>query len=197
MKIKYFVFIALVVVCFSNCQKSTEPIGNDKPPPGYQEDIHWPSLAESPWPMSRHDPQSTGRSKEIGPTFGVIDWSIEPYWLETGLSIGPDSTIYFNYGDLFAYSPDGEEKWILELNQYGGSAPIIAADGTIYTTAGVKLIAISADKTIKWEYIDEYVLFSRLVLGWSQKWFRSHPLCRAYAHWWMRISRNTHRCVRN
>jgi len=73
--------------------------------------------------------------------------------LETGISIGPDSTIYFHYWHLFAYSSEGEEKWTSDIIGYTGSAPIIAADGTIYTTAGEKLIAISPDKSIKWEYI--------------------------------------------
>ena len=155
MKYKYIVLIALLVIGFSNCQKSTEPIGNDKPPPGYQEDVPWPSLADSPWPMNHHDPQSTGRSKALGPTLGVIDWSIEPYDLETGISIGLDSTVYFVYGKLFAIAPDGTEEWTLDLSRFAFSVstPIIASDGTIYTTAQSKLIAISPDKTIKWEYI--------------------------------------------
>jgi hypothetical protein len=147
-----FVFLAILIIFCTSCQKSTEPIKNDLPPPGFQEDIPWPSLADSPWPMSKHDPQSTGRSMEFGPEAGIIDWSIEPYWLETGVSIGPEATMYFAYGSLFAYSLAGNEKWNLELNHFTNSTPIIAADGTIYTTAGEKLVAISTEQTIKWEY---------------------------------------------
>ena len=152
--LKYLIFSFLVTFCTS-CQKSTEPIENDKPPTGYQEDIPWPSLANSPWPMNHHDPQNTGRSKEVGPNLGIIDWSLEPYDLETGISLGPDSTIYFTYGKLFAHALDGTEKWSIDLSRFAFSVstPIIASDGTIYTTAQSKLIAISPDKTIKWEFV--------------------------------------------
>lgn len=155
MKYLKYVFFAFLVIFCTSCQKSTEPSENDKPPTGYQEDIPWPSLADSPWPMHHGNPQSTGRSKEMGPNLGIIDWSLEPYDLETGISIGPDSTIYFVYGKLFALAPDGTEKWGLDLSRFAFSVstPIIASDGTIYTTAQSKLIAISPDKTIKWEYV--------------------------------------------
>jgi len=155
MKCLKYVLLAFLVMFCTNCQKSTEPGENDKPPPGYQEDIPWPSLADSPWPMNHGNPQSTGRSKEMGPNLGIIDWSLEPYDLETGISIGPDSTIYFVYGKLFAFAPDGTENWGLDLSRFAFSVstPIIASDGTIYTTAQSKLIAISPDKTIKWEFV--------------------------------------------
>jgi len=152
MKILNLMFLISLVILCTSCQRNTEPIETDIPSPGFQEDISWPSLADSPWPMSRHDPQSTGRSKEIGPEAGIIEWSIEPYWLETGVSMGLESTILFAYNSLFAYSTNGTAKWELRLNDFTNSTPIITADGTIYTTAGKKLIAISTERTIKWEY---------------------------------------------
>ena len=64
----------LFLISWSSCRKSTEPIGTEKPPPGFQENIPWPSLADSPWPMADHDPQSTGRSNLKGPITNTIDW---------------------------------------------------------------------------------------------------------------------------
>ncbi|MHA2275645.1 MAG: hypothetical protein ACXAC2_07760 [Candidatus Kariarchaeaceae archaeon] len=160
MKCLNYVLLASLVVFCTNCEKSTKPIGNDKPPPGYQEDIPWPSLADSPWPMNHHDPQNTGRSKEVGPNLGIVDWSLESYDLETGISIGPDSTIYFVYGKLFAVTHDGAEEWSLEINNilYPYLTPIITADGTIYTTAANKLVAISSEKIVKWEYVTNSII---------------------------------------
>jgi outer membrane protein assembly factor BamB len=145
---------------FTCCKKSTEPIGNDKPPPGYQEDIPWPSLADSPWPMYHGDPQSTGRSKYPGPIAGVIEWTMDSLWVKSGVSIGYDHTIHFNSGGiihgLIAANPDGSIKWNLGevvTNKDAVSTPLVASDGTIYIGSGLgdKLYAVNSDGTLKWE----------------------------------------------
>ncbi len=176
MKLIYPIFISLSLIIWSSCQKSTEPIGNDKPPPGYQENISWPSLADTPWPMSRHDPQSTGRSNEIGPMSGIIAWSNDSFVLESGVSIGQDSTIYFHHWRLYAFSFDGIEKWTLDIGGYTGSAPIIAEDGTIYSTANNKLIAALPDGTIKWEYLTNYSIGWMTNIGKDGSIFILDPL---------------------
>jgi outer membrane protein assembly factor BamB len=145
----------------TNCKKSTEPIKTDKPPPGFQEDIPWPSLADSPWPMYHGDPQSTGRSKYAGPMSGIIEWSIDSLDIKSGVSIGEDQTIYFNssgfrYG-LIAANPDGSIKWKLEeviTNTEVTTTPLVAEDGTIYIGGGLqhRLYAIHSNGTIKWEF---------------------------------------------
>ena len=62
----------ILLILFANLLLLTacedEVIQSPPKPPGYQEDIPWPSLADSPWPMNHHDPQSSGRSKFIGPS---------------------------------------------------------------------------------------------------------------------------------
>ncbi len=150
-----FFFSFLILSCKD---EGTPPI---ELPEGYQEDITWPSLADSPWPMNHHDPQSTGRSKYSGPKFGIIEWEKDSIYMEGGISIGPDSTIYFvsvtpNNKGLYAVKPDGKVRWILKdiiKSMEVFSAPLIASDGTIYVGGGLegKLYAVNPDGTLKWE----------------------------------------------
>jgi outer membrane protein assembly factor BamB len=149
----------------TSCQKSTEPTDNDLPPPGFQEDIPWPSLADSPWPIHRGDPQSTGRSKYPGPMLGMIEWSIDSLYVKSGVSIAADNTIYFNSMSLprtglFAANPDGSIKWRLEeviTNREVSTTPLVAEDGTIYIGGGLlhRLFAVNPNGAIKWEFETE------------------------------------------
>jgi hypothetical protein len=165
----YSIIIAAVVSLISftltTCNP-TEPICPEPKPPGYQEDIPWPSLADSPWPMNHHDPQSTGRSKFPGPDLQGIEWIIDSIVIETGLAIGPDSVLYvaiggskvFKKGGLYAYNSDGTIKWFFEFpdeisSSYG--SPLIGSDGTVYCShigASKKIFyAINPGGTLKWK----------------------------------------------
>ncbi|MBU2444432.1 MAG: hypothetical protein KJ666_02510, partial [Bacteroidetes bacterium] len=66
----------LILISLSCKDKGVDP--QDNYPPGYQHDIPWLSLADSPWPMHNADPQATGRSKYLGPMNGIIDWEFVP-----------------------------------------------------------------------------------------------------------------------
>lgn len=39
MKCVDYVFLSILVMFWTSCQESTNPVEEDKPPPGYQEDI--------------------------------------------------------------------------------------------------------------------------------------------------------------
>jgi hypothetical protein len=151
----------MFLVIFSiSCEKSTDPIETDKPPPGYQEDIPWPSLANSPWPMAHHDPQNTGRSKLWGPTQGIISWEFdEAYKMMNGVVVGYDSTAYILIppanGGLFAFNPDGTLKWNLNILTVSHlfTSPIITADGTIFCYDGNKIVhAVDPEGTVKYSF---------------------------------------------
>jgi hypothetical protein len=152
--------MTIPAIFFMQCEKSTEPIEKETSIRGYQTEIPWPSLADSPWPMHHGDPQSTARSKYPGPMVGTIDWYIDSLYTYTGVSIGADNTIYFVsagwpplLNGLFAVRPDGRTKWMIEGFSSGWSqtTPLVASDGTIYAAA-INLYAISPDGKIKWEY---------------------------------------------
>ncbi|MCW9094997.1 MAG: hypothetical protein OQJ74_04050, partial [Ignavibacteriaceae bacterium] len=57
--------------------------------------IPWPSLADSPWPVSRGDMQGTGRSEYVGPSTNNVIWRKD---MPLGIFHGP--VIGYN-GNLF------------------------------------------------------------------------------------------------
>ena len=150
--------LLLIISCVKKSPNETPPENNIHP----QVDIPWPSLADSPWPMFHHDPQSTGRSPYIGPRTGKIKWTFEPGGLIfSSIVIGLDSTIYFtcHYEEtqegpksfLYAVSPKGVLNWKIQLEIGSESQSLVASDGTIYIAAGptYDLYAINPDGTIK------------------------------------------------
>ncbi|NWF50465.1 MAG: PQQ-like beta-propeller repeat protein [Ignavibacteriaceae bacterium] len=116
--------VSLISFTLTTCNP-TEPISPEPKPPGYQEDIPWPSLADSPWPMHHGNPQSNGRSKYLGPQLGILEWRIEIPSSELNSSsltspvIANDSTIIFISGNepgdtntfLYSVSSKGIVNW--------------------------------------------------------------------------------------
>ena len=157
-----FSFVLCTLYLFS-CD-TTEPPPKEEKPPGYQEDIPWPSLADSPWPMNHGNPQSTGRSKYLGPRQGIIINRIPASEMESGIALGKDSTIYFassTPGYLYSVGYDGIEKWKLLLGYKMYTTPLIGSDGTIFIANGIKqIIAVAPDGTIKWQYENESFIVS-------------------------------------
>jgi len=125
------------------------------PIPGYQHDIPWPSLANTAWPMYRHDPQLTGRSPYAGPVAGVITKTVPAPYMTSSIIIGYNSTIIYTYlGNLAACNFNGIELWKLNLTSEISSTPLINSDSTIYVTTGSlnSLVAVSITGELKWEY---------------------------------------------
>jgi len=145
-------------ITLSSCDVN-EPKKENPKSEGYQEDIPWPSLADSPWPMYHHDPQSSGRSKSDGPQLGEVDWVLSGFYSETGLTIGLNSTLLIattsNPIKLFKVKSVGEILSYVEFATAGEvlTAPLIASDGTVYIAHGSGIIyAISKDNNVKWIY---------------------------------------------
>ena len=151
-------YLSLLFVLLTTCDlfDSSEP----KPlPPGYQYDIPWPSLADSPWPMNHHDPQNTGRSRMPGPKMGVVVWEFVPGYGEvtSGISIGPDSSIYVisswqSHSGLFCLNADGSLKWKFDLGAYPNYAtPIITVQNNLIFGDGLSTIyCLNADGEVIW-----------------------------------------------
>ncbi len=164
-KTKFLIVICCILaLCFCKKKSPTEtPNGNNIHP---QQDIPWPSLADSPWPITHGDAQCTGRSKYKGPREGKVVWTFseeEFIFEESGIVIGEDSTIYFTaiirrpHRDhyLYALNPDGTLKWKHKLNDthYSYSpTPIIGKDGYIYVIRqNGQYYAFDFDGNIKWK----------------------------------------------
>jgi outer membrane protein assembly factor BamB len=160
----------ILLILFANLLLLTacedEVIQPPPKPPGYQEDIPWPSLANSPWPMYRADPQNTGRSKFISCIGGSFDFKIDSLRNVTGVSVGLDSSIYFVAGvfqgnieksGLYCYTSDGNFKWMFKFPVYTYSiSPLITSDGTIYVSSRIekRLYAVTEKGKLKWELND-------------------------------------------
>ncbi len=161
-----FLFILVIIVVQLSCKENVITPPDDKPP-GYQDDIPWPSLADSPWPMNNHDPQNTGRGKMSGSLEGIVDWIFleQNKYINSSLVIDSDSTIYapFENGGLIAIKPDGTIKWrILEDKTSTPATPILTSTGLIIHSTQAGIYGISKNGTIEWFYpispITDYAL---------------------------------------
>ena len=132
-----------------------------------QTEIPWPTLANTDWPMIKHDPQFTGRSPFKGPQTPTIIWTRD---LEDGIFSGPvigeEGNLYFGtyfqdpqfqgLSDYFyCYDSDGNFIWDYKL---GRSRPpqtgiVIDSSNTIYFGSLDRyLYALNPNGTLKWEF---------------------------------------------
>jgi len=151
-KLKFLILFLSFILLFTckNKNPTETPPSNNRP----QMDILWPSLADSPWPMFHHDPQSTGRSPYVGPRKGKIKWIFTPGGsIYNSIAIGTDSTIYFptcyeiegNKSALYAVRPDGSLKWKIWLPLGSETQPMVIADGSILVSNGTSIYFINPD----------------------------------------------------
>lgn len=130
-----------------------------------QVDIPWPTLADSPWPMVKHDPQFTGRSPFKGPQTATIAWFLDlPYGIYSGPVIGEDRNLYFgsyfySADNFYCYSNDGNYLWDFSSGRLlpPASGILIDSSNTIYFGSSDKYFyALNADGSLKWEYQTEH-----------------------------------------
>src|SRR3990172_7761054 len=141
--------VALTLVNFQCNENIVEPPPGN--PPGYQSDIPWPSLADSPWPIYRGDPFGRGLSNGLGANSGIIDWEIDTVMALSGITLGEDSTVYVcirsilnsDIEGLAAYDISGNLKWFYQyfIAYPSISTPIIINDGSV-------IISFPADKKL-------------------------------------------------
>ncbi len=176
-----FVFLSAFLFSFLILSCKDEGTPSIELPEGYQQDIPWPSLANS-WSIHRGDAQFTGRSKFAGPQAGEIEWKIKIPTLgnstNTFLSpiLGSDSTIYFisfyepTEPGSFIYAVDskGNLKWKKSIGTFYKltAPPIINSDGVIYLADWKKnLFALSVNDEIKWQVELQSSVYGKMNLG--------------------------------
>jgi parallel beta-helix repeat protein len=98
------------------------------------------TLATSPWPQWQHDERHTGLSTiDTSHVDGTYHWSTYIGGRFSAPALGPDGTIYVigeswpNY--LYAFNPDGTEKWSFDTECDQLSSPAVGDDGRIYFVA--------------------------------------------------------------
>ncbi len=144
--ITFIVFIFLIIGCEEDNVIDENPY--------QQEHIPWPSLANSPWPMSRHDAQWTGRSQYSGPQIGDLVMTLsDSMWLNGSIIIGENNSIYLigskNSTDyLYKFSESGDILWKFEFPGLHENhwTPILASNGLVYVCSQQKTIyAVDTD----------------------------------------------------
>ncbi|MDZ7261535.1 MAG: PQQ-binding-like beta-propeller repeat protein [candidate division KSB1 bacterium] len=163
---KSYLSLLILILLLFDCSRDKKPLEPEQPSPipctMPQTDIPWPSLANSPWPMSTVNPQGIARSRYLGPQEGKVHWAIAPEDTfstrdEIGPAIGPDTTIYFTIDGItksfLALTPEGHIKWFKERSEtfriYTG--PVVAADSTIYV-GGANFYALRPNGSVKWVF---------------------------------------------
>ena len=110
-------------------------------------------VAESAWPMFRHDPQHTGRSSLSGPETPTERWRILTGASGSSPAIAADGTLYVGSVDtrLYAIGRHGVLKWRFTTRGEVHSSPAIGADGTVYFGSDDgSLYAVNPGGTEKW-----------------------------------------------
>jgi len=136
-------------ITLSSCDVN-EPKKDKPKPEGYQEDIPWPSLADSPWPMFHGNPQSNGRSKYYGAKVGIIESKITLNDFHAGVVLANDSVIFI--ADNFSQKlidKTGKLKWEFLTSEETITTPIITSDGKIfsaYETGNIYCYSINGNK---------------------------------------------------
>jgi len=159
--IKFFILLILTFIITTSCDL-TDPKKDKPKPEGYQEDIPWPSLADSPWPIFQHDAQNTGRSKFSGPQSGAKIWEYDSVSIENGIVISKNGSVIFMTGNspfgngkIYSVNPDGSLGWNYNTNnQASGTTSLVMNDGKIISSTyiGGKIIALDQKGNEIWNY---------------------------------------------
>ena len=171
---KRFLLLLILFSCtlFDNDEKQDES-------PFAQESVDWPSLADSPWPMFRHDPQGTGRFDGIGPSGNSV---IELYNPSIGfnmgsVAVGGNDNIYFTVsavGDdnclVNCVSTNGTLLWstdICEDDNFAeiSGAPLLTIDGKVIigTPRGYIYCLDANSGEVVWNVDTGYPLYSSYI----------------------------------
>jgi len=134
--------------------------------PNRQEQIPWPSLADSPWPMYRHDPQGTNRSQFSGPSIGSVSIVIgDSLWFDGSISIDEQNNLLVTtsgntLSDLVIFNTAGvtilNHRLVSGRTDENPCTPTISSEGRIYVTSisasDSKVQAIDFQGNVVWEY---------------------------------------------
>jgi len=134
---------------------------------------------DDPWPSFCGDTSNSGLSPySAEDNTGDVLWKNDFGGTEGGAAVGSDGTIYVgdDWGDLYAYNPDGSKKWKTHLSSADvKSTPAIDADGNIYvTTTDNNIYAISSDGNQKWKFSTNDLIRSSPVVADGTIYFGSY-----------------------
>ncbi|MDP8247274.1 MAG: PQQ-binding-like beta-propeller repeat protein [Candidatus Tritonobacter lacicola] len=121
-----------------------------------------PSLAEAQivantdWPMFRHDLRHTGLSRYVGSHTGGFSWSYRTGGdIFSSPAIGSDGTVYVGSNDyrLYSLTSTGALSWSYETGFYVTSSPTIRSDGAVCVGSyDNRLYSLTSTGALSWSY---------------------------------------------
>ena len=175
------IFIVLIMI---TC---TDPAPDEVEDLYPQEQIPWPSLADTPWPMVRHDPQGTSRSNDMGVTSiqGVALVLSNNYYESSIVLDNNDGMLRLGTLDgstfLEHFNTTDEVDWDLMIEESGEIVfgPTQAENNRIYIAGRKSIFAVDIQaREIIWEYRNFDWTASNVTVGLSGElyYFVSGPL---------------------
>jgi outer membrane protein assembly factor BamB len=124
-----------------------------------QTDIVWPTLSNSPSPMTHGNPQSNGRVNVVGPRTPNVIWKVNyPGGIVNGLAISKSNILYFgteNSRYFIAMGADTLLNWTYDGNffQFAESSILIDSQENIYFgSLDQYFYAFRKDGSLKWRF---------------------------------------------
>jgi hypothetical protein len=157
-------FPLLFITNLTGCKDNS--IGPDEIKlPGYQEDIQWSSIANTPWPKHRRDAQNTGRSPYSGPT-GILNWTIDTsFYLNSELTLDAQNNLYtvscVDTTGLYSYNTNGVLRWgtIYSRVQKIAITPLLTASGKIISADQGHIFCFNNNGEVEWVFNSDHRLF--------------------------------------
>ena len=126
------------------------------------------ALANSPWPMWRHDLYHSARSQYPAPAPTGTPWK---YYIGGSLlsscAVGTDGTVYVGGSTyLYAINSNGTLRWRSSIGSSTRSSPAVGSDGVVYIGSGNnRLYAFNANGSQKWYYATGGAIQSSPAIG--------------------------------
>lgn len=147
-------FILIAVFSYYNCLDNKSSDNNHD-----QEQIYWPSLADSPWPMHMHDPQHTGRSQYSGPAEGIVEWTLDlgkEVFANPIIDVSGNIIVsgeMFDKVTVYSITPSGTINWSKRFNDaHESSSALATPDSLIYLNIGTDLTQMDLNGNVNWQY---------------------------------------------
>lgn len=155
----------IIVLLINSCGPTDPGEPPEIIPPGYQEDIYWPSLADSPWPMDYGNPMNTGRSYSSGARLGVVDTVLMISSTNVNAAVGENGNLYFyTINGLIVFDSLYNLLWEFELPHYDGYAfPVVNSSNEVYIIAG-NIYKFDSVGELIWEYNPGNLSYQYMIL---------------------------------
>ena len=114
-------------------------------------------LADTPWPMFRHDLRHTGRSPYEGPATATLAWTyVAGSSVTSSPATGSDGRVYVGSRDnrIYGITPAGSLAWSYATGHYVTSSPALGAGDKVFVGSNDdNLYCVNSDGSFSWTYL--------------------------------------------